>query len=79
MVVLVVVVLEIVNVTWWYPSVYGLRNSRDFPLENQVRQQFKSDGNIINKEASKGLRELQITSIMLQMASLGISGSVRRP
>ena len=31
-----------------------------FPFEFQVRRQFKSDGNISNKRASKGLREPRI-------------------
>ena len=53
----------------------GIFEFWDFPLEFQVRQQFKSDGDIINQRASEGFREPQIASKSLrgpQRASWGL-------
>ena len=53
----------------------GILQFWDFPFEFQVRQQFKSDGKIINQRASEGFREPQIASKGLrglQRASWGL-------
>ena len=53
----------------------GILEFWDFPFEFQVRQQFKSDGKIINQRASEGFREPQIASKGLrglQRASWGL-------
>ena len=77
--------LRLARITW-VARVYSHRRTGDlgifefwdFPFEFQVRQQFKSDGNIINQRASEGFREPHIASKGLrgpQRSSEGLTGS----